>query len=675
MPKRLSEFFQVLSSPHRTDLQFASKSILAGALALYLAFRFELHQPQWSLVTVFVVSQPWSGMVLAKSAFRLLGTLVGALASVVIVATLGQAPIPFLLAMAAWLAFCTAGASLLHNFSSYGFVLAGYTAAIIALPSSADPLSVFDQAVARCSEIGLGILCASLVSLLLWPRRLARQLGEQGKGAWEAGLQAAAAHIAGRAEHEALMHAMGRIVAVDGQREHAWFEGPLGRRRAQGLRVLNADLLSLLRAARKVARDWHLLSASAAASVQPWRERVCAVLDSGETRTFQPLREQVLDALPSLDDALARQCLQGLAQTLAQAHQAQRSLESLVYGEVPRQVPGVIVWHRDIERGVLFGLRSALAFLCVAAFWIVTAWPSGLGAVSITGVVLSLFASRENPASAGFNFLRGIVLSIPLAGIAGLVILPLCDGFAELYVVLGVPLFLASLCMSRPALAATASAFCIFYVKNVAPSNLMTYDLARFLNSALATVLGVGFAVLVFHLVRLQPGRRHYRRVMQAILADLARLTQGPLPVVEGWFDGRSADRLLRLAQYYRSLPENRRARWRGGLLGLELGDELLCLRTLLADARGPLRRAREAYLARLRRLLLEGGPQREHEWALESEQVALLIALQGNRWIDDDRRLQIRASLSELANLWARWCRREVASSEHIDLLGGALG
>ncbi|WP_234306177.1 FUSC family protein, partial [Pseudomonas aeruginosa] len=39
--------------------------------------------------------------------------------------------------------------------------------------------------------------------------------------------------------------------------------------------------------------------------------------------------------------------------------------------------PAAIAWHRDIERGVLFGLRSALAFLCVAAFWLASAWPSG----------------------------------------------------------------------------------------------------------------------------------------------------------------------------------------------------------------------------------------------------------------------------------------------------------
>lgn len=161
-----SDLVQVLLCPRLHELQFAVKALLAGGLALYLAFSLELEQPQWALMTVFVVSQPYSGMVLAKGMFRLIGTCAGALVSIGMVALYGQASLPFLLLMALWLAFCTAGASLLHNHASYGFVLAGYTAAIVALPASADPATVFDQAVARCSEIGLGILCAALVNVL-----------------------------------------------------------------------------------------------------------------------------------------------------------------------------------------------------------------------------------------------------------------------------------------------------------------------------------------------------------------------------------------------------------------------------------------------------------------------------------------------------------------------------
>lgn len=37
---------------------FAAKTTASALIALLIAFRFELDQPQWTLLTVFIVSQP-----------------------------------------------------------------------------------------------------------------------------------------------------------------------------------------------------------------------------------------------------------------------------------------------------------------------------------------------------------------------------------------------------------------------------------------------------------------------------------------------------------------------------------------------------------------------------------------------------------------------------------------
>ncbi|MEZ6792491.1 FUSC family protein [Pseudomonas aeruginosa] len=359
-----SDLVQVLLCPRLHELQFAVKALLAGGLALYLAFSLELEQPQWALMTVFVVSQPYSGMVLAKGMFRLIGTCAGALVSIGMVALYGQASLPFLLLMALWLAFCTAGASLLHNHASYGFVLAGYTAAIVALPASADPATVFDQAVARCSEIGLGILCAALVNVLLWPRRLERQLANQGKAAWEAGLQAAAAELRGADERGELLAALGRIAAADAQRDHAWFEGALGRARSQALRVLGLDLLGLLRAARKVARERRLLDPASAHALQPWLEELEALLREGRQAEFEACRQRLRLALDAAHGQL-HLCLVCLERLLGEARAAGRSVEALVYGAPtarrPAPSPGT-------------GTSSAACCSACAAPWRSSAW-------------------------------------------------------------------------------------------------------------------------------------------------------------------------------------------------------------------------------------------------------------------------------------------------------------
>src|ERR1700694_4702209 len=64
---------------HQTavGLTFAVKTFAASLLALYIAFWAGLDDPRWSFLTVFVVSQPDSGLVLAKSFYRILGTIAG----------------------------------------------------------------------------------------------------------------------------------------------------------------------------------------------------------------------------------------------------------------------------------------------------------------------------------------------------------------------------------------------------------------------------------------------------------------------------------------------------------------------------------------------------------------------------------------------------------------------
>ncbi|MDY0834957.1 FUSC family protein [Pseudomonas sp. SED1] len=654
----LPDFWQATLAPSRNDLLFALRNMIAGGVALYLAFCFDLQQPQWALTTVFIVGQSTSGMVLAKGAYRLVGTFVGAMVSIAMIGVLGQAPLLFLLCMALWLAFCTTGASLLRNHASYGFVLAGYTTAIIALPATAAPLGVFDEAVARCQEISLGILCASIASTILWPRRVEQVLAVQARAAWQAGVRAAASELLGNDQRKGLLDALSRLVAVDSQRDHAWFEGPKGRRRSQALRVLSRDLLSLLRAARGVARQRMMLDETAA--VLPLIEAVAGALQQ-ERLDDLPLLAQRLGL--ALQDPLLGQevhfCLMQLARVLRLIELGGLTLVAVEQGRVPPGAPGAMSWHRDIEQGVLGGLRSALAFLAVAAFWIFTAWPSGLGAVSICGVVLSLFAARENPSASSLNFLKGIALSIPVAGFVCFVLLPGFDGFPLLCLALGVPLFFASLCMSRLKLAATASAFCIFFVNNVGPSNVMTYDFAAFLNKAIATLVGVGIAVVVFRLIQLNPGEHHYRRMFKASLFDLAQLTSRPLEQAESWFGGRMADRLIRLSRYSETLPADRRAHWDNGLLGLDLGDEMLELRACLAGSRGGLAIERDRYLRALEAALEEGGPSMANESLMDAASVAMLEALEQPSVLTEQDREMARAAVLQLRFTWRKWCRR----------------
>lgn len=653
---------QALFAPDRRALQFAIKTLIGGGLALWLALRWGLEQPSWAVMTAFIVAQPLSGMVVQKGLARLLGTLVGTIMSVVFMGLFAQTPWLFLLALALWLGLCTASSTLLRSAWSYSFVLAGYTVAIIALPAITHPLTVFDQAVARCTEICLGILCATAASALLWPLRVERQLAGQARAAWHSGMNAARATLAGDAlARKGLLEILGKIVAVDAQREHAWFEGSLGRQRARAISGLSQKLLMLLRIARSVRRQWNQLELLEAEQLMPWMTEVQEAIGACDTAQLQALRPRLLDASHDAGISAAQSyCLARFTLLLDTAMAACTALKAVQEGRETVDPPRTLTPHRDLSLALVFGARSALAFLVVAGFWLATAWPAASGALVLTCVVCSLFASRENGAQIGMSFLRGILLAIPSAFIVGQILLPQWSGFALLCMGMGVPLFLGALGMANPQIGATATSFCLHFIVLVSPLNRMTFDVANFFNSAQAMLIGVGAAVLAFRLLILRNPTWHSRRLLQATLADLVRLTRRNLRGAESWFGGRMADRLLQLARHYPELPEPARSRWDDGLLGLDIGDELLHLRLSLAAAQVPVSAPQRRYLEQLE-IVLGQGPAGSRAEALAQPSDGFLKTLYALPPSDAVKLAQ--GAVLQLQSSWRAWCHQQELS------------
>src|SRR5580693_132870 len=148
-------------------LLFGLRLWAAVCLALYVAFWLELDNAYWAGTSAAIVCQPQLGALLRKGWFRMIGTVIGAVAIVLLTACFPQVRASFLVGLALWGAGCALVATLLRNFAAYAAALAGYTAAIIA----SDQLGAvgglngqaFLLAVARGTEICLGIICAGIV--------------------------------------------------------------------------------------------------------------------------------------------------------------------------------------------------------------------------------------------------------------------------------------------------------------------------------------------------------------------------------------------------------------------------------------------------------------------------------------------------------------------------------
>src|ERR1700676_840173 len=93
-------------------LLFGLRLWAAVSLALYVAFWLELDNAYWAGTTAAIVCQPSLCASLRKGWFRMIGTVVGAVAIVVLTACVPQDRAAFLVGLALWGAACALVATL-----------------------------------------------------------------------------------------------------------------------------------------------------------------------------------------------------------------------------------------------------------------------------------------------------------------------------------------------------------------------------------------------------------------------------------------------------------------------------------------------------------------------------------------------------------------------------------
>lgn len=148
---------------------FSAKTFAASIAALYVGLAGNLSRPYWAMATVYIVSQPLLGPTRAKGVYRVLGTLLAGVATLVMLPNLVETPLLLSAAMALWLSACLFLALLNRGPRGYAFLLAGYTTAFIGFPAVTSPEGIFDTVVARSEEIILGTVMAVLFASLVFP--------------------------------------------------------------------------------------------------------------------------------------------------------------------------------------------------------------------------------------------------------------------------------------------------------------------------------------------------------------------------------------------------------------------------------------------------------------------------------------------------------------------------
>jgi len=525
---------------------------IAVCLALYIAFWLELDSPSWAGATAGIVCQPSLGASLRKGWFRMVGTPTAGVAIVVLTAWFPQDRALFLVSLALWGAGCTFVSTILRNFAAYAAALSGYTAVIIA----SDQLGAtgglngeaFTLAINRVSEIGIGIVSAGIVLAGTDLGDARRQLTTLFAGL-AAGIMAkftATLQAAGSEQTDTQpirRDFIRRVIALDPIIDQAIGESSQVRYHSRVVQKAVNGLFAALSGWRAIAN--HLVQlpddqarAEAATVLQCLPPRLISLPDQPDPAawTADPIglhriceagvhRLIALEVETPSQRLLADKAAEGLA---GMAH-ALNGLALLV-AEPARPVPrgGAFRLHvTDWLPALVNAGRTFVTILAAALFWIVTAWPSGAGAIAWAAIPTILFAPRADQAYAtARGFLAAAFIAAVFAAVIKFAVLPNLETFAAFSLAIGlwlVPAGAVAYQWRKAALTYMAA----YFVPVIAPVNQMSYDTVAFYNTAMAIVCGAGAAALSFRLIPpLSPAFRT-RRLLALTLRDLRRLAMG----------------------------------------------------------------------------------------------------------------------------------------------------
>src|SRR5271165_5866612 len=592
---RLTDALRTAGPP----LLFGLRLWASVCLALYVAFWLELPNAYWAGTTAAIVCQPHLGASLRKGWFRLIGTVVGAVAIVVLTACFPQDRGPFLVGLALWGAGCALVATLLRNFASYSAALAGYTAAIIAsdqLGATGGPNGdAFMLAVYRASEICIGIVCAGVVLAVTDLGGARRRLATL--------FAALSAEITGRFTGTLLLagpelpetqpvrrELVRRVIALDpvidealGESSQLRYHSPVLQTAVEGLLATLAGWRSVAVHLVRLAHEQARQEASAVLQAVPQELRSAPLPGEPARWMADPvgLRRSCeaavrnLISLPARTPSL-RLLADQTAEMLAGISHALNGL-ALLLADPTRPVPRRGIVRLRVPDWLPALLNAGRAFVVIGAvelFWIVTEWPNGAGAMTFAAIIVILFAPRADQAYAtAVGFMVGTSLGAALAAIIAFAVLPNTETFAAFTIAIGLVLVPAGAGIAQPWQTAMFTALTVNFVPLLQPANPMSYDTVQFYNSALAIVAGIGTSVFSFRLIPPLSPTFRTRRLLALTLRDLHRLATGPIPHTPDDWEGRVYGRLS-------VLPDEATPLQRAQLLAaLSVGTEIIQLR------------------------------------------------------------------------------------------------
>ena len=513
--------------PSTLDWIFATKTFVAGILALYIAFSLNLAYPIWAIGTVFVIANPYSGMTSSKSIYRLLGTLLGAIVSIAVTPFLINTPMLFTLFLASWVGFCLYISMLDRTPRSYVSMLAGYTTVIICynVVYYADTVSIFDMALGRFLEITVGVVCSAIVTTTLFPMHIG---------------PAVQSRVAKTIQD---IKALFDQILLD-QKQLDNYNQLLGNitRDASDIHVLavhlsyeKSKLQGMTKPLQEMLHQLTMLVANLVAMSErmkqldqiemTYRENLKAVHAhiAEFLHDHHEIKAQELNFLPSQFES-------DFAALVASAPSEQQLILNGLKMDIRHFIQNVravkLIWqriqqgddalpesmtplttkypslHRDHGVAVRGGISAFLIILIATAFWILSGWKAGFMLAEMAAISACILTAIDNPVPALKLFIRANIYSAVVVFIYAYGVFPHVTAFWELALVLAPFSIFCLMLFPHPPLAGLGLPLLMSSIMGLNLQNRYMLDQIAFFDASIGAVIGLIISVYIIHIVR-----------------------------------------------------------------------------------------------------------------------------------------------------------------------------
>jgi len=528
-------------------LRYGLRTALAAFLALLAAWALGLEHPQWAAMTVWAASQPVRGMLVEKSLFRAAGTAVGVAAGLLLMLVSDGQTAILVVGLALWVGLCAGAGNVLRGFMSYGTILAGFSAAMVTLLSTAHHDSILLLGYDRLMTVLVGVFVALIVGLIFTPasagdyetsasRLTGRLLDEMARPPAERSLAEQKAILSEAALIEEALdpHAAGSLNA---------------RRAAHAVRALVLALVSGLL--------W-LRGPEAQRIDEEARGRLGegAALDAAR----YPEVAAVLHAIGIAVDGLGNR-------PVAEPHMR----------------PPVVL-HRDWRGARAAAIRAAATMLAIGLVWVLTGWDAVPYVLLGTSVMITIFSTFDDPAGILKSVFAGQVFGAIAALACRWLLWPLADSELTMLVMMAPFIVSGAFVLSNRRTMPAAPDYAMVFLLLSQPVLPLSGSFGQSVSTALAVVAGPLIALAAFRLIYpIDPARR-LQALIAAMVRELEDMARGDAPIRGDRWRMRLNHRLLRLVRWVEKTRKGDIPAFEGSFAVLALGSAIARLRDLQAS-------------------------------------------------------------------------------------------